>query len=147
MLRSKPPFYAQEKPDSCLPACLRMVLAAKGVMVTEKQLRDLCGWIPDGAVCSTNVVAAARALGFGQSREECGLRLHDLRDLTRAGLFPIVGIDLTAYKLIGQHAQVVVAVNSRGVAIQDPMLGQFVSQLFVFEQAWQGSDFLTIIVE
>lgn len=86
-------------------------------------------------------------MGFGQSHEEYGLRLHDLRDLTRAGLFPIVGIDLTAYKLIGQHAQVVVDVSSRGVVIQDPLLGQFVSQLFVFEQAWQGSDFLTIIVE
>ena len=147
MLRSKPPFYAQEKPDSCLPACLRMVLAANGVMVTEAQLRDLCGWSPGGAVCSTNVVAAARALGFGQSREEYGLRLHDLRDLTRAGLFPIVGIDLSTYKLIGQHAQVVVAVSARGVALQDPMLGQFVTRLLVFEQAWQGSDFLTILVE
>jgi predicted double-glycine peptidase len=124
-----------------------MVLAAKGVMLTETQLRDLCGWSSGGAVCSTNVVAAARALGFRHSREEYGLRLHDLRDLTRTGLFPIVSIDLATYKLIGQHAQVVVAVSARGVAVQDPMLGQFVRKLFVFEQAWEGSDFLTILVE
>jgi hypothetical protein len=41
-------------------------------------------------------VAAARALGFIHSREDYGLRLHDLRDELRAGLFPIVGIDLLA---------------------------------------------------
>src|SRR5574341_2619781 len=105
MLRSKPPFYAQEKSDSCLPACLRMALAAKGVELSEEQLRELCGWSPGGAVSSTNVVAAARALGFVQSREDYDLRLYDLRDLTRAGLFPIVGIDLTPYGQIGQQAQ------------------------------------------
>ena len=147
MLRSKPPFYAQELSDSCLPACLRMVLASKGVLASEEQLRDLCGWRPGGAVCSTNVVAAARSLGFGRSREDYGLRLHDLRDLIRTGLFPIVGIDLTSYGLIGQHAQVVVAVSTHGVALQDPMLGQFVTKLFVFEKAWESSEFLTILIE
>lgn len=30
MLKFGPPFYIQETPDSCLPACLRMVLAAQG---------------------------------------------------------------------------------------------------------------------
>ncbi|NOT62597.1 MAG: hypothetical protein HOP19_20520 [Acidobacteria bacterium] len=92
-------------------------------------------------------MAAARALGFLHSREDYGLRMHDLRDAVRAGLLPIVGIDLQAYGRIGQHAQVVVAVSSRGVALQDPLLGQFVSNLLVFEQAWSGSEFLTILIE
>jgi predicted double-glycine peptidase len=124
-----------------------MVLAAKGMMLPEERLRDLCDWKPGVAVSSTNVVAVARTLGFVRSREDYGLRLHDLRDLTRELLFPIVGIDLRPYGQIGQHAQVVVAVTTRGVAIQDPMLGQFVTKLFVFEQAWQRSDFLTILIE
>lgn len=97
MLRSKPPLYMQEKSDSCLPACLRMVLASKGVVLSEESLRELCDWSPGGAVSSTNVVAAARGLGFVRSREDYGLRLHDLRDSTRAGLLPIVGIDLALY--------------------------------------------------
>ena len=147
MLRSKPPFYAQEKFDSCLPACLRMVLAAKGMIFSEDELRELCGWTPGGAVSSTSVVAAARALGFVHSREDYELRLHDLRDLTRAGIFPIVGINLAPYGQIGQHAQVVVAVTARGVAVQDPMLGQFVTKLLVFERAWMGSEFLTVLIE
>ena len=147
MLRSKPPFYKQEKFDSCLPACLRMVLAAKGLMCSEEQLRELCGWSPGRAVCSTDVVVAAHALGFVRSYEDYELSLHDLRDLTRAGLFPIVGVDLRPYGQIGQHAQVVVAVASHGVAVQDPLLGPFVSKLFVFEEAWRGGDFLTILIE
>ena len=147
MRRLRPPFYKQEKDSSCLPACLRMVLAARNVLLSERQLRELCGWHPRRSTTSTGVVAAARALGFLQSREENGLRLHDLRDALRTGLFPIVGVDLQPYGLMGQHAQVVVSVSTRGVMLQDPLLGQFTASLFVFEQAWSGSDFLTILIE
>ena len=124
-----------------------MVLAAQDVFLSEKQLRDLCGWHPQRSASSTGVVAAARSLGFIHSREDYGLRLHDLRDALREGLFPIVGIDLQAYGRFGQHAQVVASVSTRGVTVQDPLLGQFVTSLLVFERAWSGSDFLTILIE
>jgi hypothetical protein len=124
-----------------------MVLAAGGVFLSEKQLRTLCDWSPGGAVSSSAVVAAARALGFIHSHEDYGLRLHDLRDVLRSGLFPIVGIDLRPYGRVGQHAQVVVSVTSRGVRVNDPLLGMFVTSLLVFEQAWSGTEFLTIIIE
>jgi predicted double-glycine peptidase len=42
---------------------------------------------------------------------------------------------------------VVVSVNSRRVVVQDPLLGQFNTSLLVFEQAWSGSEFLTILIE
>jgi ABC-type bacteriocin/lantibiotic exporter with double-glycine peptidase domain len=124
-----------------------MVLAAYGLQFSEKQLRELCEWSPRGAVSSTAVVAAARALGYIHSREDYGLRLHDLRDILRGGVFPIVGVDLRAYGRIGQHAQVVVSVTSRGVTIFDPLLGQFATSLLIFEQAWSGSEFLAILIE
>jgi ABC-type bacteriocin/lantibiotic exporter with double-glycine peptidase domain len=124
-----------------------MVLAAHDVHLSEKRLRELCAWSPERAVSSSSVVAAARALGFIHSIEDFGLRLHDLRDDLRAGTFPIVGVDLRAYGLIGQHAQVVVSVSSRGVSVLDPLLGPFVTSLLVFEQAWGDSDFLTILIE
>jgi len=130
-----------------LPACLRMVLGAYGLHFSERRLRTLCGWSPKGSVSSSGVVAAARALGFVHSREDYELRLHDLRDVLRARIFPIVGIDLRAYGQLGQHTQVVVSVSSRGVAVQDPLLGQFVTSLLVFERAWSGSEFLAILVE
>lgn len=147
MPRLRPPFYAQEKDSSCLPACLRMVLAAHDVQLSEKRLRELCAWSPERAVSSSSVVATARALGFLHTSEDFGLRLHDLRDALRAGLFPIVGVDLHAYGQRGQHAQVVVSVSSRGVRVLDPLLGPFLTSLLVFEQAWSGSDFLTILIE
>jgi len=92
-------------------------------------------------------VAAARALGFIHTREEYDLRLHDLRDALRSGLFPIVGVDLRVYGQSGQHAQVLVSLTSRGVLINDPLMGQLTTGLLVFEQAWSESDFLTIIIE
>ncbi|HWX41903.1 MAG TPA: cysteine peptidase family C39 domain-containing protein [Blastocatellia bacterium] len=143
----RPPFYAQEKDSSCLPACLRMVLGAQGIHLPESTLRKLCYWTPHGAVSSRAVVAAARALGFIHSREDYGLRLHDLRDAFRAGVFPIVGIDLSSYGRVGQHAQVVVSVTSRTVRVLDPLLGPFDTGLLVFERAWSGSEFLTILIE
>jgi ABC-type bacteriocin/lantibiotic exporter with double-glycine peptidase domain len=124
-----------------------MVLAAHGLQLSEKRLRELCEWSPRQSVSSTSVVAAARALGFIHSREDYGLRLHDLRDALRGGLFPIVGVELQTYGRFGQHAQVVVSATSRGVRVQDPLLGCFLTSLLVFEQAWSGSEFLTILIE
>lgn len=144
---SRPPFYEQEKDSSCLPACLRMVLAHRGIFLSEKQVRELCGWRPQASVSSTAVVATARALGFIYSREDYGLRLHDLRDALRSGLFPIVGIDLQVYGRFGLHAQVAVSMTTRGIRVHDPLLGRFMTGLLVFEDAWGGSEFLTILIE
>ena len=143
----RPPFYAQEEHNSCLPACLRMVLAAHGLDLPEKQLRDLCGWTPHGVISSTTAIAVAQALGFIHSREDYGLRLHDLRDEIRSGLFPIVGVDLSLYGNFGKHAQVAVSISSRGITLQDPLLGQFVSSTVVFEEAWSATEYLAILIE
>jgi hypothetical protein len=110
-----------------------MVLAAYGLNFSERKLRALCDWSPKGSVSSMSVVAAARALGFINSREEYGMRLHDLRDALRAEIFPIVGISLRNYGLVGQHAQVVASVTSRGVRVLDPLLGPFLTSIPVFE--------------
>ncbi len=146
-LRLRPPFYKQETDSSCLPACLRMVLAAYGLEFPEDQLREWCNWNPNRSVLSSDVVAVAQALGFNRSREDYDLRLHDLRDAVRNGVFPIVGVDLSAYGRFGQHAQVIASVSSRGVTIQDPLLGQFVSNLFTFEEAWGAISYCTILIE
>lgn len=143
----RPPFYAQEEPNSCLPACLRMVVAAHGMKLSEKRLRELCGWSPHGDISSTTIVSVAQALGFIHSREDYGLRLHDLRDEIRSGVFPIVGVDLSFYGNVGKHAQVVVSVSSRGITLQDPLLGQFVSSPVIFEEAWSITEYLTILIE
>lgn len=144
---SRPPFYAQEKDNSCLPACLRMVLATRGVALSERRLRELCDWSPSGSVSTSKVVAAARALGFIHSREDCNLRLHDLRDALRAGLFPIAGVELRPFGHFGLHAQVIVSVTTRAVRVLDPLLGPLFTSLLVFEQAWSATQFLTVLIE
>jgi len=148
MPRSKPPFYEQETDESCLPACLRMVLAAHGVRVSEKHLRKLCGCQPGWGTLSSDVVRAAQALGFPQSAETYTLRMHDLRDAVRSEIYPIVGVNL--YELRGvwsPHAQVVVSVTARSVEVHDPLLGHLWLMARTFERAWEIEDFLTILIQ
>ena|SRR5947209_7427328 len=38
-MSSKPPFFRQERSDTCMLACLRMLLAHLGTAVTEHELR------------------------------------------------------------------------------------------------------------
>jgi ABC-type bacteriocin/lantibiotic exporter with double-glycine peptidase domain len=123
-----------------------MVLAAYGLKLSERELRRRTGWREQIGTSSTAMVAAARSLGFSSSREVFGLRLHDLRDALRAGVYPIVGIGLEPYGRTGQHAQVVVRVTSRGVSVHDPLLGRLTPNLLTFEAAWQLGDFLTVLI-
>jgi ABC-type bacteriocin/lantibiotic exporter with double-glycine peptidase domain len=123
-----------------------MVLAAYGLKVSERELRRKTGWQEYLGTSSTAIVTVARSLGFANSRETFGLRLHDLRDALRAGIYPIVGIGLEPYGRTGQHAQVVVRVTSHGVSVHDPLLGRTTSNLLTFEAAWQLGDFLTVLI-
>lgn len=147
MPRSKLRFHTQEEARSCLPACLRMVLSAYGVDVSEKELRKLCRWDPLLATSTMAIVAAAQALGFIHSREDRSLSLYDLRDLLRRGLFPIVGIQLQPFGLIGDHAQVVVNLTSRALEVYDPLLGPMMTRQTTFAQAWKLTGHITILVE
>jgi ABC-type bacteriocin/lantibiotic exporter with double-glycine peptidase domain len=100
-----------------------MVLSAYGVQASENELRKACRWDPLLATSSTAVVAAARQMGFTRSHEDHGLRLYDLRDLLRRGVFPILSIQLQPYGLIGDHSQVVVGITAEQVEVYDPLLG------------------------
>ena len=56
-----------------------MVLAAYGLKLSERELRRRTGWQEQFGTSSTAIVAAAKSLGFSNSRETFGLRLYDLR--------------------------------------------------------------------
>ncbi len=148
MLKFGPPFYAQETPDSCLPACLRMVLATRGLRLPERRLRRLCKCQPMIGTMSTDVVRAARQLGFIDSVEDRSLSLVDLRDAVRESLYPIVGVNLRRLRGIwSPHAQVVVEITSTQVRIHDPLLGRLRLAPLTFEGAWADADYLTILVK
>lgn len=123
-----------------------MVLTVYGMRFSERELRRRAGWQEQFGTSSTAIVETAKTLGFVNSRETFGLRLYDLRDALRAGIYPIVGIGLEPYGHRGQHAQVVVRVSSRGVSVHDPLLGRLTPNLLTFEAAWQLADFLTVLI-
>lgn len=147
MPRLKPRFHAQEEARSCLPACLRMVLSAYSVDVSEKELRKLCRWHPLLATSTTAIVAAAKTLGFVNSREDRGLSLYDLRDFLRRDLFPIVGIQLQPFGLVGDHSQVLVSITSRFVEVYDPLLLPLTTRHTTFEEAWKLGGHISILIE
>jgi hypothetical protein len=76
------------------------------------------------------------------------MRLFDIRDALRVGLWPIVGVNL--YRLRGiwsPHAQVVVEITSARIRVHDPLLGRLRLAPQTFEAAWGDADFLTILVK
>jgi hypothetical protein len=125
-----------------------MVLAAHGLRLSERHLRRLCYCQPLVGTLSTDVVRAAQQLGFADSVEDRSWRLFDLRDALRAGLYPIVGVNLHRLRGIwSPHAQVVVEITSVLVRVHDPMLGRLRLTAQTFEAAWADADYLTILVQ
>jgi hypothetical protein len=125
-----------------------MVLAARGRRYTERHLRRICHCRPMLGTLSTDVVQAAHQLGFTDSLEDRSMRLLDLRDCIREGIYPIVGVNLRRLRGIwSPHAQVVVEITSDLMRIHDPLLGRLRLKPQTFEAAWADADYLTILVK
>jgi hypothetical protein len=125
-----------------------MVLAACGRRYTEAYLRRICHCQPMLGTLSTDVIQAAHQLGFTDSLEDRSMRLLDLRDCIREGIYPIVGVNLRRLRGIwSPHAQVVVEITSDLMRIHDPLLGRLRLKPQTFEAAWADADYLTILVK
>jgi ABC-type bacteriocin/lantibiotic exporter with double-glycine peptidase domain len=141
-MSGRPPFFPQERDYSCVPACLRMVLAYHGVYKSEDDLIYACdcdqqGTGPDG------VVEAAKELGFGRtSRDRPGIQ--ELTSIVREGYYPIVWMATEAQ----QHAVVLIDVHSEFVHVLDPALkqGDRHIPLEVFVEQRELARRLTVIV-
>lgn len=59
---SKPPFIAQERPDACAVACLRMILAYRGEAFTEAEVVRTAAMQPSGLDPQALAALAGRAL-------------------------------------------------------------------------------------
>jgi ABC-type bacteriocin/lantibiotic exporter with double-glycine peptidase domain len=143
-LKSILPFYRQETPDSCVPACLRMVLAGLGVFVDEAELRQICdcGLGTD----AFRAVQAARQLGFPNAIKQNLIWAELINSLEQRN-YPIVYVNLLPIdQKQGTHAMVVTAADDAVVAVYDPMVGKRNLERGTFEQAWQLTNGLTILV-
>jgi ABC-type bacteriocin/lantibiotic exporter with double-glycine peptidase domain len=132
----KLPFYRQETPDSCVPACLRMVLAGVGVEVAEVVLRRMCDCTMLGTE-ALSAVDAVRRLGFPMARKE-NLSMVQLEMVVQSGCYPILYVGL--FPIDGEtgiHGVVVVDLDDSMVMIFDPLMGEL---LAIGEGEWLDGD-------
>jgi ABC-type bacteriocin/lantibiotic exporter with double-glycine peptidase domain len=141
----KLPFYRQETPDSCVPACLRMVLAGLGVDRAEPLLRQMCDCTMLGTD-ALNAVDAARQLGFPLAHKE-NLTIEQLTNVLQSGCFPIVYVNLLPIDAeAGIHAMVVIAADDQYVRVYDPLVGERQLEKMMFDAAWGMTNRLTILI-
>ena len=143
---SKPPFHKQETPYSCVPACVRMVLASFGCELSEAVLRALCDCTPFGTE-ALKVVDAVRQLGLPDTGKYT-LSLDELTAQVRQGLYPIVFVNtLPIDGITGGHALVVVGIDQTGVTVYDPLHGERHLPRATFVSAWAMMHNLTILIQ
>ncbi len=145
-MQSRPIFHQQETPDSCVPACLRMVLSGFGIEKSETELRQLCDCGIFGTV-ALKAVDAARQLGFSNTRK-CTLSIEELENLIVSSSYPIVYVNLLPidqYKCA--HAMVVIGIEETVVSVFDPLQGERQLLRSTFEEAWGIMHNLSILVQ
>lgn len=125
-----------------------MVLGSYGHDVPEAYLRGICGCDETGT--SPQRLAEAAAENFNLAESAVGnLRLAELREALRQGLWPIVYLSLSDLDLRNSHAVVVVQVGADDVLVLDPELdppGEAVFETPDFERRWYWARGRTIII-
>ena len=144
------PIWLQERPESCVPACLRMILAAYGVDRTEADIYTCCQADVDGTLPSA-AADCARALGFDASAQRLAGIDALQEQLKSASLLPIVYVHLGPLMGVGViHAVVVEAVDlqARTIHVIDPAYaphGRREWALDQFEVGWRRARFQAIL--
>jgi ABC-type bacteriocin/lantibiotic exporter with double-glycine peptidase domain len=142
---SKLPFYRQEEPYSCVPACLRMVLAGKGYLMSESALRECCDCTFLGTD-ALKAIDALRSMGFSNS-SKCTLRFPELMEELNAGFYPIVFVNLLPIDGFNDpHAMVIIAVDDESANLYDPLQGERRLPRSTFDTAWAMMRNLAILV-
>lgn len=138
---AKPPYFQQVYPFSCVPACLRMVLAYYKFEVSETELRSLCECDETGTTPS-NAVRAATECKFDAYRAE--LIFEELEELIRQNITPIVFTRVSEHANYS-HAVVVYKIAKGKVFVLDPIIGERKIDADEFVETWSRG--LTIVVE
>lgn len=126
---NRPTFYAQEKPNACAVACLRMIMSGFGTVVTEDELALRAKTAEFGTEMG-NLVLAAQGLGY-----LCDAGVFDLESLRKAR-FPLVFLDgYTLGRNFPMHAVVVDEIDGV-VRVFDPARGIVNIPIELFQQAW-----------
>src|SRR5947208_17029880 len=89
-MTSKPPFCAQQRSDTCMLACLRMILAHRGTQVTEAVLTEQVSLEESGLDPDSLVTLAERIALRAEARQ---LDMRAIDGEVEAGHYPIVLVD------------------------------------------------------
>jgi ABC-type bacteriocin/lantibiotic exporter with double-glycine peptidase domain len=144
-MRSNLPFYKQEKPYSCVPACLRIVLADRGYILSEADLRERCDCTFLGTE-ALKAVDALRSMGFKNSNKQT-LRFSELVLELDLGIYPIVFVNLLPIDGVNDaHAMVVMSVDDEDIMVYDPLQGERLLPRSTFDSAWAMMRNLTILI-
>ena len=123
------PLLKQEREDTCALACLRMVLAARGTMISERDLWRRAQMV-EGGVEIQELERLAQALGLIASAREA--TAQQIRELLRAGSNVIAYLNRSVFELrtlrhlgpalrsFKAHAVVPAHLTARHVTFQDP---------------------------
>lgn len=137
----KPPFFSQAYPFSCVPACIRMVLASLGLEKSEAEIRSFCECDETGTSPS-KVVEAVIKFGFDAYR--ANLTFEELEDLVLQNITPIVFTKVTE-DVNYSHAIVVYKISRGKVYAVDPERGESNFDVDQFNEMWSRG--LTIVIE
>lgn len=138
---SKPPYFRQTYPFSCVPACLRMVLAGYSFEISETELRNRCECDETGTSPS-KATDAVNELGF--DCDEANLTFEELKEYVLDKLFPIVYLRFSEDAKYS-HAVVVYKISKEKIFVLDPENGEREFDLSLFIELWSRN--LTIIIE
>lgn len=138
----KPPYFQQAYPFSCVPACLKMVLASLGCDISEAELRSLSECDETGTSPSKAVEAAIQC---GFDAYQANLTIEELTEIIAEKLTPVVFIRFST-AVNYSHAIVVYQITSKEVYALDPSeIGERKIKITEFTEIWSRG--LAIIIE
>lgn len=137
----KPPFFSQAYPFSCVPACLRMVLASLDFEKSEAEIRSFCDCDETGTSSSKAVEAVIK---FGFDAYRANLTFEELEDLVSQNLTPIVFTKFTE-SVNYSHAIVIYKISKEKIYTVDPQIGEIKYDKNQFIEMWSRG--LTIVIQ
>lgn len=147
-MRLAVPHLRQQQPHTCLPACVRMVLAYWGKEYTEEELAEPFGTVPLWGTRPENVVAGLENLGYHALWFENTTveRLLELLAKDWPAIVFLRASDLP-HGRAGLHAVVVVGIEGEQVICLDPALDHPLHLgLSPFLKAWSSLGHQGVVV-
>ena len=121
-MTSKPPFVAQERSDTCVVACVRMILAARGIQTTEKELVQAAA-MPVGGLNPDELARLATKFGIDAAAEQ--LTPAEISQLLKIGRFPITFLYRKPLDGVAAiHAVIPFRITAGFAYLLDPMHGE-----------------------